>query len=85
MASVILEGYFNVRDFGAGGDGSTNDSPAIERAIDAAGGEDGRGGVVWFPPGTYLIGPGTRSGRGIHVPSPVILAGAGAGTPFGTH
>lgn len=39
----------NVRDFGAKGDGITDDSTAIQHAIDQA-----RGGVV-FPRGTYLI------------------------------
>ncbi len=39
----------NVRDFGAVGDGVTKDTVAIQRAIDA-------GGIVFFPPGTYLTG-----------------------------
>ena len=39
----------NVKDFGAVGDGKTLDTAAIQRAIDA-------GGVVNFPPGTYLTG-----------------------------
>lgn len=42
---------FNICDYGAVGDGKTLDSPAIQKAIDAA--ADG-GGVVLFPPGTYL-------------------------------
>lgn len=43
---------FNVRDYGAAGDGVTLDSPAINRAI-AAATEHGGGNVV-LPPGTYL-------------------------------
>lgn len=39
----------NVRDFGAVGDGISKDTAAIQRAIDA-------GGIVYFPPGTYLSG-----------------------------
>ena len=39
----------NVKDFGAIGDGLTNDTAAIQRAIDA-------GGMVCLPPGTYLSG-----------------------------
>ena len=39
----------NVRDFGAVGDGMTKDTAAVQKAIDA-------GGMVYFPPGTYLCG-----------------------------
>lgn len=42
---------YNVRSFGATGDGSTIDSPAINRAIEAA--ADAGGGTVLFPAGTY--------------------------------
>lgn len=44
---------FNVRDFGAKGDGSTFDNAAIDAAIAAA--SENRGGTVYFPPGTYAI------------------------------
>jgi hypothetical protein len=40
----------NVRDFGAVGNGTTDDSVAIQRALDA-----GAGGQVFFPMGTYLV------------------------------
>ena len=42
---------FNVRDFGARGDGTAADSEPIQRAIDAAGEVKGS---VYFPAGTYL-------------------------------
>lgn len=45
---------YNVRDFGAKGDGTTLDSPAINAAIEAAA-KDG-GGQVLLPAGTYLSG-----------------------------
>ena len=45
---------YNVRDFGAKGDGRTLDSPAINAAIEAAV-RDG-GGQVLLPAGTYLSG-----------------------------
>jgi len=50
-------GIFNVKDYGATGDGATDDAPTIQNAIDAAqvGGWDG-GGIVYFPPGSYYIG-----------------------------
>ena len=42
----------NVRDYGAMGDGKAIDSPAINKAIEAAAGEGG--GQVYVPAGTYL-------------------------------
>jgi polygalacturonase len=45
---------FNVRDYGAVGDGQTLDSPAIDKAIAAA--ADAGGGTVIVPAGTYLSG-----------------------------
>jgi len=43
--------FFNVQDFGAKGDGKTSDSPAIQKALDAAGEVSG---TVYFPAGKYL-------------------------------
>lgn len=45
---------FNVRDYGATGDGKTLDSPAINQAIIACAAAGG--GTVWIPAGTYLSG-----------------------------
>jgi polygalacturonase len=45
-------GLFDVRAYGATGDGKTVDTPAINRAIEAAAAAGG--GLVLFPPGTYL-------------------------------
>jgi len=45
---------FNIRDFGALGDGAHKDTPAIQKAIDAC--TAFGGGVVYCPPGTYLSG-----------------------------
>lgn len=47
---------FNVRDFGAVGDGATDDTEAIQAAIDAA--EAAGGGTVYFPAGDYLLDRG---------------------------
>ncbi len=47
-------GVFNVRDYGAKGDGKTLDSPAINAAIEAAVNEGG--GQVLLPAGIYLSG-----------------------------
>lgn len=46
--------YYNVRDFGARGDGVTKDTAAIQKAIDAA--EKEGGGIVVAPAGAYLSG-----------------------------
>src|SRR5258708_5235707 len=48
--SVVATGY-NIRTFGATGDGKTPDTPAINKAIDAAAAAGG--GTVYFPAGTY--------------------------------
>lgn len=45
---------FNVRDFGAAGDGIHKDTSAIEKAIDAC--AKAGGGTVHFPAGKYLTG-----------------------------
>jgi polygalacturonase len=46
---------FNVRDFGAKGDGKTLDTVAIQQALDACG--KAGGGIVRLTPGTYLSQP----------------------------
>lgn len=52
--SPALGATFNVRDFGATGDGSTLDTASIQKAFDACNKE---GGTVEFPAGTYLSQP----------------------------
>ncbi len=46
--------HFNVRTYGARGDGVQLDSPAINKTIDAA--SKAGGGTVYFPAGSYLSG-----------------------------
>lgn len=46
-------GIYNVRDFGARGDGHTDDTAAVALAAQAIG--VAGGGVLYFPPGTYII------------------------------
>ena len=69
-ASTVASTVFNVRDFGAVGDGQNLDSPAIDKAIAAA--ADAGGGTVLVPAGTYLSGS-------IHLQSNIhLLIDAGA-------
>jgi polygalacturonase len=56
--------YYDVRSFGAKGDGASIDSPAINAAIDAAAGSGG--GAVIFPAGVY-------ASYSIHLKSNVAL------------
>jgi polygalacturonase len=51
MPSIADEVVFDVRRFGAAGDGRTIDTASINKAIEAA--NRGGGGIVFFPAGTY--------------------------------
>ena len=53
---LALAGTYNVKAYGATGNGTTDDTTAIQNAINAA--EAAGGGQVYFPPGTYLINSG---------------------------
>jgi len=52
--TAIAQQVFNVKDFGASGDGKTLDTAALQKAFNACGKQ---GGVVLLPPGTYLSEP----------------------------
>jgi hypothetical protein len=52
--AVGAKATFNVKDYGAKGDGSANDAGAINKAIVAA--NKAGGGTVQFPKGTYKVG-----------------------------
>src|SRR5512138_3774991 len=56
----------NVMDFGATGNGTTNDQPAVMSAIAAL---NGNLGYVYFPPGNYLMS------APLTLPDSVILKG----------
>ncbi len=62
------ESIVDVTAFGAKGDGKTDDTEPFRQALDAAG-QDGIGGIVFAPRGTYLI-----EGRLI-IPAHVTLQG----------
>lgn len=65
LAQPAQAADFNVKDYGAVGNGSASDTAAIDRAITAA--NAAGGGTVRFPSGTY------RSPKSIHMKSNVTL------------
>jgi hypothetical protein len=67
----------NVKNYGALGNYSNDDTNAINAAISAS--QSAGGGVVFFPPGTYKI---TST---IVVPGGVSLLGCGSGSPWSGH
>ena len=58
-------GLFNVKDFGARGDGTTDDWAAIQAAIDAASTDVSLGGSVYVPNGIYRVLKPLHISRGI--------------------
>jgi hypothetical protein len=52
-ARMLSQAGADVRAFGAAGDGSTDDTTAVQRAIDSLAES---GGTVHFPPGRYRVG-----------------------------
>ena len=67
--SMIEGAVINVRDYGAKGDGVTDDTAAIQAAITAAG--TGNGNTVYIPAGTYICS------APINMAKYVTLQGAG--------
>ena len=65
-------GTYNIKAYGAIGNGSTDDTTAINAALTAAG--TAGGGVVFVPEGTYIISDD------IQIPSKCSLIGQGAGS-----
>ena len=53
FSAINTTNVLNVKDFGAKGDGVTNDTKAIQSAVDKAKADGG--GVVYIPNGTYIV------------------------------
>lgn len=67
---------YNVKDYGALGDNSTDDRAAIQAAIDAV---PVGGGIVYFPTGTYIVGgAGLSSQSAGSLTRPLYFLGAGS-------
>lgn len=71
-ARLNMENTFNVRDFGAAGDGAADDVQAVQAAIAAA--KAAGGGKIYFPAGTYNL---TSLANGITIPEHSVFAGDG--------
>ena len=65
--------YFNVRSFGAVGDGQTDDTAAFQKALDSA--EKAGGGIVYAPRGNFFFA------GNLNVPNAVTLAGIWQSVP----
>lgn len=70
-----LEEFISVKDFGAIGDGVTDDTIAIQNAINAV--QAKKGGVVYLPTGNYLV---TDELSTTDTELPITIQGSGAYT-----
>ena len=68
-------GNYNIKDFGAKGDGVADDTLAVKSALAFIATRNG--GILNFPEGDYLIGA-TASNRAIALPSGVTIQGVGS-------
>ena len=75
LAALSAHGAFDIRDYGAKGDGETKDTAAIQRAIDAA--SAAGGGEVLLPKGIYLCGSVfLKNGVDFHIAEGAVLKGS---------
>ena len=69
-ANASLFGVYNVKAYGAAGDGVKDDAAAIAATIAAV---PKQGGIVYFPPGVYLL----NSSITVHARTDLSFVGAG--------
>lgn len=98
LFATVTNQYINVKDWGAVGDGVTDDTIAIQTALSGVATYGFRGAEVLFPPGVYAISStllvpststrikGVTRGASTILPSSTFLGGdifqCGAGTEF---
>jgi hypothetical protein len=66
----------SVKNFGAMGDGVTDDTKAIQTTIDTVTAQGG--GTVFFPPGTYKVLIQPQTSRSLTIHKNIVLKGEGA-------
>jgi hypothetical protein len=64
---LSYSGPVNVRWFGAKGDGLSNDTTPVTAAYKALAASSPRGGVLYFPPGTYLFNLALAGGANVNI------------------
>src|SRR5438874_6635589 len=75
MSATTMPTLFNVRDFGAIGDGETNTTKQLQASIDAA--AKVGGGTVLIPAGNYVTGTlWLRSNINLHIDAGATLLGS---------
>lgn len=72
---------YNVREFGAKGDGVTLDTASLQRAIDACTGDGG--GTVLLPAGRFMVGSvEVKSNVTLHIAAGAVLLGSASGKDY---
>ena len=80
-ASNLGARIYNIRDYGAKGDGTTLDTAALQAAIDACTADGG--GTVLVPAGTFLIGATElKSNVTLHIAASAKLLGSADGKQY---
>ena len=74
-AAAATTGTFNLRDYGAVGNDTANDAPALQAALNAV--ADAGGGVLFVPPGVYRIASAVSCDFGGRAAA-VIIRGCGS-------
>lgn len=70
-----LAEFVSVKDFGAIGDGATDDTVAIQAAIDYL---SPLGGTLYFPQGAYIVSDANADNACLTITAPIQILGAGA-------